>query len=128
VLNAGSAPNLIPGTAEAVLDVRMLPGENPDEIIQALKRAMGDNTVAIEIISSPLAGPISSYKTAAFTLWEEILQQEIPGSLVVPLMDIGGSDSKHFRVKGILCYGLVPAVIDSNELASVARTTNTFQN
>jgi acetylornithine deacetylase/succinyl-diaminopimelate desuccinylase-like protein len=119
MLKAGSAPNLIPGTAEAILDVRMLPGENPDAIIQMLKRTIEDNTIAIEIISSPLAGPVSSNKTAAFALWEEILQQEFPGSLVVPLLDVGGSDSKHFRARDIPCYGLMPVVIDSNELASV---------
>ena len=119
VLRAGSAPNLIPGTAEAILDIRLLPGENPQQFIKALQGLMQDDGVEIKILSDPLPGPITSYKARPFTLWEEILRQEFPESLVVPLLDIGGSDSKHFRARNIPCYGLIPVVIDQHELGTL---------
>ena len=119
ILQAGSAPNLIPGTAEAILDIRLLPGENPQRFIKALQDLMLADGVETEILSDPLPGPVTSYKTKSFTLWEEILRQEFPDSLVIPLLDVGGSDSKHFRARNIPCYGLMPVVIDQHELGSV---------
>jgi acetylornithine deacetylase/succinyl-diaminopimelate desuccinylase-like protein len=119
VLQSGSAPNLIPATAEAILDVRMLPGEDPQRIIAELKRIVRKEKVEIQILSAPLPGPVTSHETKPFTLWEEILLEAFPESLVVPLMDIGGSDSKHFRARDIPCYGLMPVVIDQDEMGGV---------
>jgi len=119
VLQSGSTPNLIPGRAEAILDVRMLPGEDPQAVIKILEQAVAADNIAFEILSAPLPGPVTSFREKPFVLWEDILQQEVPGCLVVPLMDVGGSDSKHFRAKDVPCYGLTPVIIDQDEMSTV---------
>ena len=40
---------------------------------------------------------------------------ERPEALVVPFLTSGGTDCKHFRPKGIICYGHIPFELDGSE-------------
>jgi acetylornithine deacetylase/succinyl-diaminopimelate desuccinylase-like protein len=45
--------NVIPGLASAELDVRLLPGENPDAFIDVLRKVIGDESIKIDILFPP---------------------------------------------------------------------------
>src|SRR5262249_53079845 len=47
VVRAGYKTNVIPGTAEAELDVRLLPGESPEAFLAELRRVIDDPSVEI---------------------------------------------------------------------------------
>src|SRR6185437_5535944 len=47
VVKAGYKTNVIPGTAEAELDVRVLPGEDPQAFLAELRRVVDDPSVEI---------------------------------------------------------------------------------
>lgn len=105
VLNAGGKPNVIPATASALLDVRVLPGE-ADAVRQQLVDVVGDDidvTWARDIpaIESPVDSPLLDVLQGAITA-------EDPGGTVVPFLLPASTDNKHLARLGIRGYGFVP--------------------
>ena len=54
VLRGGQTSNVIPAHAEAKLDVRLLPGENPELFLAALRSIIADPKVAVEVEEFPV--------------------------------------------------------------------------
>ena len=44
---------------------------------------------------------------------------ERPDAIVVPYLTSGGTDCKHFRPRGITCYGHIPFELDDKELERI---------
>src|SRR6202030_3344791 len=58
--------NVIPSTAEATLDCRLLPGVNAPEFISEMKARINDPRVAIEMINAPDDPGASESRTPLF--------------------------------------------------------------
>ena len=106
LLEAGSRINVIPGTATAQLDGRILPGQTPDSFLAELRATMGDG-VDLKVLShgEPLQVPFDSPLTRTIA---QVMAEVDPGSQVVPLLTVGGTDAKQFVPAGIQVYGFCP--------------------
>ena len=100
-----------------MLDVRLLPGEDPDGFIDKLKAVIADERVRVEVIQYPEPTTISVYDSALFRAIAKVTAHLVPGSITVPMLTPGATDSCFFRRKGINTYGLFPAIITPKELA-----------
>jgi len=119
MLAAGDAPNSIPGRAEAVLDIRVLPGHEPAEVVKTIEGLVAEYGIRVEHSELPSTPKVSPFDSEHFRLIEKALRSEIPDALVVPYMSTGATDSRFFRDKGIPCYGIMPAVMSNEDLSSV---------
>jgi acetylornithine deacetylase/succinyl-diaminopimelate desuccinylase-like protein len=119
MLDAGHGYNVIPPTAEAVIDVRLMPGEDPDKVLKTVENVLGDETITIEPLADVIPSYTTDFDTPEFNIIEEEIRKVFPDSIVAPYLDIGGNDSKHFRIKGIPCYGIIPVIIDQEELETI---------
>jgi acetylornithine deacetylase/succinyl-diaminopimelate desuccinylase-like protein len=105
MLDAGYKVNVIPGTAQAHLDTRFLPGYE-DELFDTIDDLLGPGVVR-EFVNRDIAlettfdGPSIDAMAAA-------LRAEDPGARAVPYMLSGGTDGKSFSLLGIRCYGFAP--------------------
>jgi acetylornithine deacetylase/succinyl-diaminopimelate desuccinylase-like protein len=106
VLHGSGNTNVIPAEAFAELDVRLLPGQRPGEFTDQLRAVMADSSVEITPISrprsarsSPVQGPVLDALTGAVAAMD-------PGSLVLPRMLTGYTDSYDYRALGIDAYGI----------------------
>lgn len=105
VLTAGYKHNVIPDTAEALVDVRTLPTEQ-EEVRAEIQRIVGDD-IEIEIVHSdiglevPFTGELVDAMKAA-------LETHDPGAKVLPYMLSGGTDNKALARLGITGYGFAP--------------------
>lgn len=104
-LTAGYKHNVIPGRAEATLDVRFLPGEEED-VMATLRELAGEGIdfshehrdISLEV---PFSGGLVD-------LMIESIQAEDPGAPVLPFMMSGGTDNKSLSRLGIAGYGFAP--------------------
>ena len=119
VLQAGRAANAIPASAEAILDLRLMPGSDYRDVLEDIAAKTDRYQVRVEAMSVPVPGGPTPFDSEAFAIIEEVLKKEVPGALVVPLLDIGGTDSKHFRPHGIPCYDIIPIVIEPEDLQRI---------
>jgi acetylornithine deacetylase/succinyl-diaminopimelate desuccinylase-like protein len=110
MLKAGVSINTIPSEAEAVLDIRALPGEDVGELYEEMKRIIADP--AVRIVPLPATrppSPASRLDTEMYRVLEQVSRRVYPGSTVLPSMSTGASDQAQLRAKGIQSYGIGPA-------------------
>jgi acetylornithine deacetylase/succinyl-diaminopimelate desuccinylase-like protein len=104
-LGAGYKANVIPGRAEATIDVRLLPGH--EEAGMARLRELAGPDVRVEPIHQdvalevPFEGDLVDAMVAA-------LHAEDPGAVVLPYTLSGGTDNKSLSRLGITGYGFAP--------------------
>ncbi len=114
-LQGSDKVNVIPGTAWAQIDARLLPGETPEGFIAKLRRVLNDPELKIEILegSTPTG---SSADTALMHAIRKVAARHDPGVPVIPTMLTSSTDSAKFRAVGITAYGFEPFKLDDNEL------------
>ncbi|UTX54492.1 M20/M25/M40 family metallo-hydrolase [Leucobacter aridicollis] len=105
VLTAGYKHNVIPDTAEALVDVRTLPAER-DDVLAKIRELVGPE-IEIETVHSdiglevPFAGELVEAMKAA-------IEAHDPGARVLPYLLSGGTDNKALARLGITGYGFAP--------------------
>ena len=117
-LHAGDKVNVIPSYAEALVDTRVLPGENADEWVQRLTAFLNDSEIEIEHITRG-SGNASGMNTDSYRIIEKALQEHYPGAITAPYLMLGTTDSRFFREKGIPSYGFCPIVVAQELMGSV---------
>ncbi len=107
MLEGSPRTNVIPATATAHLDARLLPGDTCAELARAIDTKMGNPRISLEILlafdtrSSPM-------ETDLFRAIERVAEKVDPGAHVVPRVISGFTDAHYFRDLGIVSYGFVP--------------------
>lgn len=117
MIKGGIKVNIIPAEAEAMLDVRLLPGAQRDHLIQDLRQLINDPAVEIlaEDWNSIPPSPTSDLNTEMFHALEKTQAAMFPDAVTLPLMSTGGTDSAPLRAKGVQAYGIGSATSDEDE-------------
>lgn len=118
VVKAGYKTNVIPGTAEAELDVRLLPGTEPEAFLARLRAAIDDPEVTITSIGNIRPPAESRIDTELFRTIERVVGARYPGVPVTTKMGTGATESSLLRPLGVICYGFTPLLLTSAEDAS----------
>ena len=105
MLKAGYKANVIPATAEAVVDCRVLPGR-----LAAFEREV-DQLIGPEVTREWIVD-LPSYETSfdgdLLDAMNDAILAADPDARTVPYMLSGGTDAKHFARLGIRCFGFAP--------------------
>tara|TARA_B100001123_G_scaffold347691_1_gene396671 strand:- start:1459 stop:2763 length:1305 start_codon:yes stop_codon:yes gene_type:complete len=106
IMNAGFRRNVIPGEAEATLDIRGLPDENPEEFYRDLAVLINDPNIEIipEGVYRP-GSPPSSLESEMFQALERITDRLFPNAVTLPSMLTAATDMAQVRAQGTQCYG-----------------------
>jgi acetylornithine deacetylase/succinyl-diaminopimelate desuccinylase-like protein len=105
VLQGGSQTNVIPDTAYAELDVRLLPGEDPKVFLAQLRTVLADDSIRIASAGRFKPPNSSSTDTSLYRLIEQVVHQYNPQAIVAPGLGSGYTESQLYRQLGITCYG-----------------------
>jgi acetylornithine deacetylase/succinyl-diaminopimelate desuccinylase-like protein len=119
IIRGGFRINVIPADAEATLDVRALPNENIDELTATLRKVINDPEVEVkrgDTTNDRPAGAPSSIHSEMFQALERAQQKVFPGSLTLPEMGTGATDSAQLRAKGVQAYGIGTLTSDEDAL------------
>jgi acetylornithine deacetylase/succinyl-diaminopimelate desuccinylase-like protein len=108
VLRAGEQTNVIPGAAVAQLDVRLLPGEDPESFLAQLEDVMDDPDLKVELIGPFRKPNSSSTATVLYRVIQEVIHEHNPQAVVAPELNSGYTESQMFRPLGITAYGFNP--------------------
>ncbi|MDY7230114.1 M20/M25/M40 family metallo-hydrolase [Hyalangium rubrum] len=107
VFQAGTRSNVIPATAEATINCRLLPDEDAPALHARLVAAVADPSIQVEMDTRPPNSPMSpvgdnlmfrAAKSAAARVW--------PGVPVIPRQSTGTTESAELRRAGIHAYGI----------------------
>jgi acetylornithine deacetylase/succinyl-diaminopimelate desuccinylase-like protein len=105
MFNAGYKVNVIPGSAEAVIDGRTLPGQD-EAFVEQLDELLGPDVQREWIVHQPALE--TSFDGDLVDAMADALRAEDPGARPVPYMLSGGTDAKAFARLGIRGFGFSP--------------------
>ncbi|MCK2021798.1 M20/M25/M40 family metallo-hydrolase [Microbacterium sp. kSW2-24] len=104
-LTAGYKHNVIPERAEALIDVRVIPGTE-DQVLAELQQIVGDDIVIETVVrdigmETPFEGELVEAMVAS-------IGRHDPGVPVIPYLLGAGTDNKALSTLGITGYGFAP--------------------
>ncbi|WIB31366.1 M20/M25/M40 family metallo-hydrolase [Curtobacterium sp. MCSS17_005] len=105
VLTAGYKHNVIPDTAEALVDIRCLPGDE-ETVLERVRELAGPD---VEVVMSFRdIGLEQDFGGPLVDAVRDVLGRHDPGAPVLPYLLSGGTDNKALSTLGIAGYGFVP--------------------
>jgi acetylornithine deacetylase/succinyl-diaminopimelate desuccinylase-like protein len=116
VINGGFRTNVIPGSATATVNARLIPGSDPAEIVRDLQRIIADTSVEVRTTGGGGRIPESPDTTALFRALAASARAQWPGAEVTPYLFQAGTDARPWRTRGIPVYGIYPYPIDADDL------------
>src|SRR6266566_1789285 len=114
-LQGSDKTNVIPPLARAALDVRLLPGQDPQAFLADLVRVVGDSSVEITPQGPNWPATESPSETELFRAIVAAARERTPDALVTTPPLTGFTDSHYFRRLGIVSYGLSPFPLNQAE-------------
>jgi carboxypeptidase PM20D1 len=97
IFEAGVKDNVLPSSASAVVNFRILPGETTESVIEHVRRTLDDPRIQIAMsgfVSEP--SPVSDIESESFADLSRTIRQVFPGTIVTPYLVMGGTDSRHY--------------------------------
>ena len=119
MLKASEKRNVIPPEAVADIDCRMLAGDEPDEIVAWVRRAIDDEHVDVEVVSPPKRPNLSPPDTELYKALARAFAARQPDVVVAPQILTGFTDNWVFRNCGLTAYGWSPLVMSEDDLGRV---------
>lgn len=120
IISAGIKDNVIPNSASAVVNFRILAGETSDEVLAHIRKVVPDERVVIEILpglSEP--APVSPTDVYGFQSILKTIRQVYPEAVVAPTIMLASSDSKHFTGVSPNIYRFAPIIVTSDDMARI---------
>ena len=101
-----------------MIDLRLLPGQDPKAVIARLQEVMQEPAVKVESLlsSTAHASPLDTVLTQAIA---KLVEHHEPGAKVTPNFIAGFTDCNTLRAAGIICYGFMPMHLPLPEIERV---------
>jgi len=116
MLGGSEQTNVIPPDAWANLDVRLLPGDDPREFLETIRRVVNDPNVSVDPLNAEFRVANASPTNAPlFDAIRQTAQQYFPGTPVVPRLTSGYTENQRYRPLGINAYGFSPFTATQEE-------------
>jgi len=122
VARAGDADNVLPGQAQAIVNYRMLPGDDSKVVMARLKaqvaKSLGHERFSmLALPGASEASPVASTQSESYRLINRTVREVFPGTLVAPGLMLGGTDSRHFVDISDQIFKFSPVRARSEDLA-----------
>jgi acetylornithine deacetylase/succinyl-diaminopimelate desuccinylase-like protein len=105
MLKAGYKANVIPSTAEAVVDCRVLPGRQK-AFEREVDELLGPDVTREWVMNLPALE--TTFDGDLVAAMDAAIRHEDPEARTIPYMLSGGTDAKAFARLGIRCFGFSP--------------------
>jgi carboxypeptidase PM20D1 len=97
IFQAGIKENVIPARVHALVNVRLLPGDTPEQVLEYLRQILPDRRIQIRqhsLLSLP--SPVTDPSSPAFQAVARSIRAVFPEARVVPYLVLGATDSRHY--------------------------------
>lgn len=129
-LKAGFRGNVIPGSAQATLNLRLIPGTDPQKFIAGIRQVIDDPRVDVslpsgdsseaarvkQLVEETESSKSSSINTDLYRALEAGAHAVWPGTPVTPYLFQAGTDAIAWRSRGVPVYGIYPYPITPEDL------------
>lgn len=98
MIEASKAPNILPNAPYLVCDIRIIPTQTVQDVINHIENLITDLDITIEILQKPLRdGKCTDYNAIFYKNIEELIKEKFNDCIVVPNLMVGGTDARHYE-------------------------------
>ena len=118
MMNSGVKDNILPHTAEALVNMRLLPGDTISQVCKRVKEIINDDKVVLEVVEDANweASPLSPTDTNAYRSLGKSIRQVFDGVPVAPYLVLGATDSRYYAPISDAVYRFSPFEVTSEDL------------
>lgn len=104
IINAGVKDNVLPSKAEAVVNFRILPGDDIRSVFQMVQERIDDERVKLlpyqgDVLEGEAGWdptPVADTESPYFLRLTRLIKEVYPGTLTVPYLVTGATDARHY--------------------------------
>src|SRR6266699_1198704 len=124
VLQAGIKENVLPSSARALVNFRILPGDSVASVVEHVRQAVGDSRISVQPLEETMSNPsgVASVEAEPFQLLARTIRQVVPDAVVTPWLVVGATDSRHYAQLTPNVLRFVGAAIGKDDLRRVHGT------
>ncbi len=121
VFNSGIKDNIVPNRAKAIVNYRLLPGDEPEAILERARGIIKDTNVRVIIHDSfgVAASPVSSYSSEQFQQLSSAIRAVNPGVLVSPYLVLGATDGRYYYSISENVFRFSPIPLQKDDLKRI---------
>ena len=131
IIEGGFRSNVIPGTASALVNFRLIPGTDVAAFIEEIRRVVAAPAISVELLAGADESeeaalsrlqqrsmqPPSPEDTELYRALAESAREQYPEALVTSYLFQAGTDAGAWRNRGVPVYGIYPYPIDEDDLS-----------
>jgi carboxypeptidase PM20D1 len=118
-LGGGTAHNVLPSQAHAVVNLRLALGETVGGTVRRLRRRIADRSITIEVLEGSDASPESPSDGPQFALIAESVRASHPTAVTVPYVTMAATDSRYFHRICPATYRFAPLLMNAEQRATI---------
>jgi carboxypeptidase PM20D1 len=123
IFEAGIKDNVIPGSARAVVNFRILPGDSIESVLEHVRRTVADPRVQVSALRKRREpSPTSRVDSRHYAVLARTIREVFPGAVVAPYLLLGGTDARHFYSSTEDVYRFMPFLLSERELEGIHGT------
>lgn len=120
IFNSGVKDNIIPLTARATINFRIITGSSIAEVKERIRTVIDDDRILIDegnFNTEP--SKVSSFEAPGFSLIHQTIAEVYPETLVSPYMVVAATDARHFGKLSDQIYRFLPTRITKSNVKSI---------
>lgn len=123
-IDGGVKENVLPSQANALVNLRLLPGDSIEEVTAHVQQTIADPRVQIGPHGNSNSEPsaISPTDGVGFQTLQRTIRQVFPDVLVAPGQVLGGTDARHYAALSPNIYRFLPQRLGAADVARLHGT------
>lgn len=123
VIEGSPKDNVLPARARAVVNFRILPGDDAAAVLGHVRQVVHDRRVSMQLAGAASEpSPVASDTSAAFRAVARSVHEVAPDALVAPGLVIAATDARHYAAIARDVYRFVPITVTPADLERVHGT------
>ena len=120
IIKSGTKENVVPPIAEAIVNLRLFPGDDIAFVESEINRVLNDPRIKTSVyLEGQEATPISPDNGEGYDQIKECIHAQFPETVVVPGLVITGTDCKNYTAVTNRMYRFVPFEFSNSNLSGI---------
>ncbi len=122
VLQAGTKENVVPQTAQATVNLRLLPGESVETVLARVRRVLGPEVCVEPASEGWNPSPVSPTDAEAYRALSRVVRGLFPEAVVAPNLVVGATDSRYYAPIAQSTLRFVPITLTREDMGRIHGT------
>ncbi|HSM24005.1 MAG TPA: M20 family peptidase, partial [Anaerolineaceae bacterium] len=118
IINGGIKENVLPASAEAIVNFRLLPGDSIATVCERVRKIVKDDKIEFEPVSDGAweASPVSRSDSKSYLILKHTIRRVFDGVPVAPSLVMGATDARYYAGITDAAYRFTPFHLMAEDL------------